>query len=262
MTSNRVASWRPFRFTAERHLKFVELYSREPCLWDNRPLLQTATNAAHRRLQIGINREAGRNERPMTLLGVKTKIQNLRAVYHQELRKINANPCYTSKISWFAPMHEFLGQNLDASGKNTNVVLPKPVKRLRIKLSRIKPVKIEEEIEQKLELKQSPQVPTTESARSLPSAESSDPRSTTKTASPQSPTATPHTLQGPRFPENISSLQSLGFNEFTFFGLNVGAQLINMPLSNAMIMQSKIQHMLSVERRRIEGNSSDVDMHS
>lgn len=51
-----------------------------------------------------------------------------------------------------------------------------------------------------------------------------------------------------------------GEDEFTYFGLNVAAQLRNMPLANTMVMQSKIQYMLAVERRKISGHSTDVNI--
>lgn len=103
----------PFRFSDERHIKFVELYSREPCLWNRRPYLWGARNAAYRRVQTGINAEALPNENPVTLEGVKTKIKNMRTGYHQELRKIRANSKYTPKIPWFAPLHAILAPFLD-----------------------------------------------------------------------------------------------------------------------------------------------------
>lgn len=54
----------------------------------------------------------------------------------------------------------------------------------------------------------------------------------------------------------------MGEDEFTFFGLSVAAQLRSMPLANAMIMQSKIQYMLSMERRKINGDTTEVNLFS
>lgn len=108
----------PFRFTDERHMKFVELYSREPCLWNRRPQLWAARNAAYKRIQMGINAEAEPTENPITIQGVKMKIKNLRTGYHQELKKIRANPKYTPKIPWFAPLHKFMAQFLDKVKRN------------------------------------------------------------------------------------------------------------------------------------------------
>lgn len=103
----------PFRFSDERNVKFVELYRREPCLWNRRPYLWGARNAAYKRIQRGMNCEADAGETPLTLPGVKTKIKNMRSSYHQELKKIRTNPKYTPKIPWFAPLHSFLAQFLD-----------------------------------------------------------------------------------------------------------------------------------------------------
>lgn len=53
-----------------------------------------------------------------------------------------------------------------------------------------------------------------------------------------------------------------GEDEFTFFGLSVAAQIRNMPLDNAMVIQSKIQYMISMERRKINGQTNEVDMYN
>lgn len=62
--------------------------------------------------------------------------------------------------------------------------------------------------------------------------------------------------------EQTRIVQSVGEDEFTFFGLSVAAQLRSMPLANAMIMQSKIQYMLSMERRKINGDTTEVNLFS
>lgn len=71
---------------------------------------------------------------------------------------------------------------------------------------------------------------------------------------------TPDSINSPSKQEQSRFVQSMGEDEFTFFGLSVAAQLRNMPLANAMVMQSKIQYLLSMERRRINGDTTDVNL--
>ncbi|XP_064551877.1 uncharacterized protein LOC135437747 isoform X2 [Drosophila montana] len=162
MTSN--GGGLPFRFTDERHIRFVELYSREPCLWNRRPYLWGARNAAYKRIQLGINAEAEPNENPITLQGLKMKIKNMRSGYHQELKKIRTNAKYTPKIPWFAPLHKFLAQFLDKKSDEEVVsVHSPPLKRLQIKLPRLKTIKLlplesEENPEIKMELEPNQQL--------------------------------------------------------------------------------------------------------
>ncbi|XP_030564709.1 uncharacterized protein LOC115765339 [Drosophila novamexicana] len=264
----------PFRFTDERHMKFVELYSREPCLWNRRPYLWGARNAAYKRIQLGINAETEPNENSITLQGVKMKIKNMRTGYHQELKKIRANPRYTPKIPWFAPLHKFLAQFLDKKSDEEVVLVPSPpLKRLQIKLPRLKTIKLlplesEEKPEIKMELEPSQQVfiPTT-ALPLMPTLTPPPPlRLITPPAQPPSPVP-PQILEvtslptvNPTLVDRPRALQSTGDDEFTYFGLSVAAQLRSMPLSNAMIMQSKIQYMLSMERRRIGGDTTEANL--
>ncbi|KAL7738246.1 hypothetical protein ACLKA6_006577 [Drosophila palustris] len=258
----------PFRFSDERHIKFVELYSREPCLWNRRPYLFGARNAAYKRVQTGINAEALPNECHVSLEGVKTKIKNMRTGYHQELKKIRENPKYTPKIPWFAPLHTILAPFLDKQTNDVPLISPKPLKRLQVKLPRLRPkvpYESKENVEVKVELEPNQQVFIPNDALPLmPTLTPAPPlRLITPLAQPPTP---PQILEVPAQPKANSSavertltMQPLSEDEFTFFGLSVAAQLRCMPLTSAMIMQSKIQIMLSMERRRIGGDTTEVD---
>lgn len=73
----------------------------------------------------------------------------------------------------------------------------------------------------------------------------------------------PMTQVTPNSPTKLEQsrfMQSMSEDEFTFFGLSVGAQLRSMPIANAMVMQSKIQYLLSMERRRINGDTTEVNL--
>uniref|UniRef100_A0A6P4F2B1 Uncharacterized protein LOC108047459 n=1 Tax=Drosophila rhopaloa TaxID=1041015 RepID=A0A6P4F2B1_DRORH len=113
MTSPPALVGLPYRFSDERTVKFVELYGREPCLWNKRPYLRRARNAAYRRIQAGINADIEPYETCLTIQGVKMKIKNLRTGYHQELKKIRCISGYQPKTPWFAPLHGFLAEFLD-----------------------------------------------------------------------------------------------------------------------------------------------------
>ncbi|KAH8401805.1 hypothetical protein KR009_007931 [Drosophila setifemur] len=268
----------PFRFTDERTIKFVDLYGREPCLWNKRPYLRRARNAAYRRIQMGMNAITEPHESPMTIKGVKMKIKNLRTGYHQELRKIRTIEGYQPKTPWFLPVHEFLADYIDT---NEHVTRNTPqLKRLQIRLTRLKPIKMQ------MEIKPEPdEMDSTEMSSPAPAASSlftmlptpmplpmeeppTPPPSLTKTGDANSvplPVSGPIPLPLPADEKNDVSGTGLGLgvglrgeDEFTFFGLSVAAQLRNMPLANAMVMQSRIQYMLAIERRMISGHSTDV----
>ncbi|XP_017018788.1 uncharacterized protein [Drosophila kikkawai] len=284
----------PFRFSDERTLKFVELYGREPCLWNKRPYLRRARNAAYRRIQVGINADTEPMESMITIQGIRIKIKNLRTSYHQELRKIRTIPGYSPKALWFGPLHEFLYEFVDTAEKNT--MPAPPLKRLEIRLTRLKSVKLQNEIKpdpEEMDSSETPPVPPNPSLFTvLPQPMIMEqpltpPHSLDKIAELNPGPATvqmplPITAAGsmPEKTEAVgtglgsvadlgrgSGLGGLGMglgmrgeDEFTFFGLSVAAQIRNMPLDNAMVIQSKIQYMISMERRKINGHSNEVDM--
>ncbi|KAH8316243.1 hypothetical protein KR067_002912, partial [Drosophila pandora] len=280
---NTVGATVPFRFTDERTLLFVTLYGREPCLWNKKQYLQRARNAAYRRLQTGINSVTEPHEAHLTVQGVKMKIKNLRSAYHQELKKIRLNPEYQPKTPWFGPLHEFLGEFIDTNELSS----PKtpPLKRLQIRLTRIKPVKNQPEVKMEPEVVACPEArsedPTTFTVLPMPLAISMDipptpPDSISKIleanwAPPPVPVEEPDPVPaGSSASEkgevlgsaqgSVTEAGTRGEDEFTYFGLNVAAQLRNMPLASTLIMQSKIQYMLAVERRKISGHSTDVNI--
>ncbi|XP_017096716.2 uncharacterized protein [Drosophila bipectinata] len=287
--SNTARATVPFRFTDERTLVFVILYGREPCLWNKKQYLQRARNAAYRRIQTGINSVTEPHEAHLTVQGVKMKIKNLRSAYHQELKKIRLNPEYQPKTPWFGPLHEFLGEFIDTNELSSPDT--PPLKRLQIRLTRVKPIKIHPEVKLESEEVVCPETrsepSTTFTVLPMPMAMSVDnpptpPDSLSKIletnwvpppVSVQITEPIPAGCSASEKGEVLGSTQGSvtgtglglgvgmrGEDEFTFFGLSVAAQLRNMPLANAMVMQSKIQYMLAVERRKISGHSTDVNI--
>lgn len=158
-----------------------------------------------------------------------------------------------------------------------------PLKRVQIKLPRLKvfPFACEPKVDVKTEFEPNQQVVIPTSA--LPLMPSLMPAPPLRLISPQPPPPPPQQQQQSQPPltdvvpvamtnsslnssssklEQTRFVQSMGEDEFTFFGLSVAAQLRSMPLANAMVMQSKIQYMLSTERRKINGDTTEVNLFS
>ncbi|KAH8358308.1 hypothetical protein KR084_012278 [Drosophila pseudotakahashii] len=277
----------PYRFSDERTVKFVELYGREPCLWNKRPYLRRARSAAYRRIQTGINADIEPYETCLTIQGVKMKIKNLRTGYHQELKKIRSISGYQPKTPWFAPLHGFLAEFLDTNDfESSNTP---PLRRLQIRLTRLKPIKMQTEIKPDPDDMSAPELPSIPTPSSLftilPAPMPMDqpltpPPSLPKVAEINSAVQMPLPLStacslseksevlGQGLGSSVAGrvngvglgLGMRGEDEFTYFGLSVAAQIRNMPLASAMVMQSKIQYMISMERRKISGHSCDVDI--
>nr|XP_016927958.1 uncharacterized protein LOC108008590 [Drosophila suzukii] len=282
----------PYRFSDERTVKFVELYGREPCLWNKRPYLRRARNAAYRRIQAGINADIEPYETCLTIQGVKMKIKNLRTGYHQELKKIRTISGYQPKTPWFAPLHGFLAEFLDTNEFETSTT--PQLKRLQIRLTRLKPIKLQTEIKpdpDDMSVPEMPSIPTPSSlftvlAAPMPMDQPPTPPPSLpkiaeiNTAPLSAPAQMPLPMSTACSLSEKSEVLGLGMgssvagrangaglgvgmrgeDEFTFFGLSVAAQIRNMPLASAMVMQSKIQYMISMERRKIGGHSCDVDI--
>ncbi|XP_034108821.1 uncharacterized protein LOC117570984 [Drosophila albomicans] len=292
-----------FRFTDARHLKFVEAFSREPCLWNRHPYLWGARVAACKRIQNVMNETLLHNETPISLQGIKMKIKNIRSVYHQELKKMRISPYYYPKSCWFEPLHKILAPFLDkradgdvpldspvpihnektddnkhlisaiplkrlqveepeAIGEEKDddereFISPIALKRLQVKVPRLKsirfmPNKDEESTEIKIELNADPlEFATLSSGQPL----------RMMTPPLRNPSPSPPQIVNVSSPqsEQREPLQTEGEDEFTFFGMSVAAQLRRMPLSNAMIMQSKIQYMISMERRKLDGDAVEAN---
>ncbi|XP_022223016.2 uncharacterized protein LOC111074523 [Drosophila obscura] len=255
-----MSSGLPFRFTDERTVKFVELYGREPCLWNKRPYLRGARNAAYRRILAGINANIDRGENELSIQGVKMKIKNLRTGYHQELKKIKSNPRrYRPKMPWFAPLHKFLAEFVDTSEHDNETCEAPQLKRLSVRLHRLKPIKLQEGV--KLE----PEEIVTTEPDIMPTA---PPLFTVLPVTmpiehhpPTPPPSLPKVPEVSVMPSSHSDRsETRGEDEFTCFGMSVAAQLRNMPIPNAMVMQSKIQYILSMERRKITGHAGDMNI--
>lgn len=155
-----------------------------------------------------------------------------------------------------------------------------PLRRLQIKLPRLKvpPYAFDGQLSIKKEFQPNQQVVIPNSALQLmptltpapPLRLISPPPPTAPAPTQLQPTAStsvvvplPMTQVTPNSPTKLEPsrfVQSMSEDEFTFFGLSVGAQLRSMPIANAMVMQSKIQYMLSMERRRINGDTTEVNL--
>lgn len=102
------------RWGEEKTLLFVTFYRSYECLWNTKSTMyknNIARNNAYEALLKDMN------DPNLTVKMVKTKIKNLRSVYHVEVKKINsskrsgagANEVYKPSMSWFTEMASFMG---------------------------------------------------------------------------------------------------------------------------------------------------------
>ncbi|CAF4889930.1 unnamed protein product [Pieris macdunnoughi] len=106
------------RWKEEKTLLFVSHYRSYECLWKTHSHLyknNIARNNAYEALLKDIN------DSSLTMKIIKTKIKNLRSVYHAEVRKINnskrsgasAADVYKPAMSWFTEMNSFMADTDD-----------------------------------------------------------------------------------------------------------------------------------------------------
>lgn len=102
------------RWGDEKTLQFVILYRNNECLWNPR-IPEYKNNIARNNAYQDIL--TNMDDPNLTLKIIKTKIKNLRSVYHSELKKIESSKrsgsgtdtVYNPSTSWFHEMHSFLG---------------------------------------------------------------------------------------------------------------------------------------------------------
>lgn len=104
------------RWGDEKTVHFISLYRQQECLWNTKsPLYKNryAREAAYKSILQSFK------DPLLDIKNVKTKIKNLRSVYHTELKKVK----YTSRrgdgsvhrpsLAWFQEMHSFLGDSVE-----------------------------------------------------------------------------------------------------------------------------------------------------
>ncbi|XP_062137425.1 uncharacterized protein LOC133846448 isoform X3 [Drosophila sulfurigaster albostrigata] len=178
---------------------------------------------------------------PIPLKRLQRADDNVQLIYQPSQKQTKAEVSET-----------FMEENGDG---NEELISPKSQKRLQVKVPRLKCIRVmPSEVEESTEIK----IEHDAEADQLEPSTSTSPQLSVITSPPRSPSSNLPKIV------NASSLQTALRNrdedEFTFFGMSVAAQLRKMPLSSAMIMQSKIQHMISMERRKINGDTSEVNL--
>lgn len=106
------------RWGDEKTLLFVTHYRSQECLWNTRSPLYKNNIARNNAYQALLN---DMNDQSLTIKIIKTKIKNLRSVYHSEVKKINsskrsgagAKDVYKPPMSWFTEMASFMGDTDD-----------------------------------------------------------------------------------------------------------------------------------------------------
>ncbi|CAH2011629.1 unnamed protein product [Acanthoscelides obtectus] len=165
------------------------------------------------------------NDPTLTVKIIKTKIKNLRSVYHSKVKKINSSKrsgsgaatVYSPSLTWFKEMHSFLGDTGD----------------------------YRETIETAVDTDESSQDSRPTSANS-----NSNPLSPPSVITVMSPPSTTDIALNRL--ENITSSinRQAEYDEFHFFGLNIAAQLRALPLDDALNVQTEIQTIITAARRR------------
>ncbi|CAH1977597.1 unnamed protein product [Acanthoscelides obtectus] len=106
------------RWGDDKTLQFVILYRNHECLW-NPKSSQYKNNILRNNAYEDMIMKM--NDPTLSLKSLKTKIKNLRSVYHNELKKIEHSKrsgsgtaeVYNPSTSWFHEMHSFLGDTGD-----------------------------------------------------------------------------------------------------------------------------------------------------
>ncbi|XP_075973266.1 uncharacterized protein LOC142974685 [Anticarsia gemmatalis] len=122
------------RWGDEKTLYFILLYRNQECLWNSRSPFyknkKAREDAYHSILETF-------NDNQLDLKCIKTKIKNLRSVYHTELKKVkdsrNAGgdgPVYKPSLAWFEEMHSFLGAEVDSQSAESQENLTSEIETL------------------------------------------------------------------------------------------------------------------------------------
>ncbi|KAJ8941991.1 hypothetical protein NQ314_010216 [Rhamnusium bicolor] len=106
------------RWGDDKTLLFVTYYRSHECLWNTRSPLYKNNIALNNDYEALLN---DMNDPSLTLKIIKTKIKNLRSVYHSEIKKINsskrsgagAEDVYKPPMSWFTEMVSFMADTDD-----------------------------------------------------------------------------------------------------------------------------------------------------
>ncbi|XP_060806888.1 uncharacterized protein LOC106129784 [Amyelois transitella] len=239
------------RWGDEKTLKFVILYRNNECLW-NPHIPQYKNNIARNNAYQDLL--TNMDDSTLTVKIIKSKIKNLRSVYHSELKKIEnskrsgsgAATVYNPSMSWFHEMHSFLGDTGDYRD---------PIS-MELIQDRDEPSQDSQPSDavsysnsltpQSMNVLSPSPSPTTEDRSQSRSSNNSSTRRRKRSLQEEPITYALDRLQ------NISSAINAppNYDEFHYFAQNVAAQLRTLPLYDALDVQHEIQTILTAARRR------------
>ncbi|KAJ8712025.1 hypothetical protein PYW07_004867 [Mythimna separata] len=241
------------RWGDEKTLFFIACYRDHECLWNPTSFFYKS-KAARANAYASLLKQF--NDDHLTVQLLKTKIKNIRTTYHQELNKIRysrlsgAAQEYRPSLCWFDAVDAFLGATVHKEP------LPKMIPQASRKFNNFKRKLLSST---KLDVNASPQADGGEPVQ--PSANEHEPpakvqnirfatnkfirrvndddtdsEKSADTVNRVEPTSATTGAPGP--------IQ----DEFYFFGMNVAAQLRNLPLNSALQLQTEFQNSLYLAR--------------
>ncbi|XP_026488071.2 uncharacterized protein LOC113394847 [Vanessa tameamea] len=269
------------RWGDEKTLNFIYQYRNHECLWNVRsPYYKNKISRenAYQSLLESLNDDN------LNLKSVKTKIKNLRSIYHTELKKVKYSErfgsdglVYKPSLSWFDEIHSFLRDSAEyretisnekvlqvSSGEskfeqsvnvtNEKTLTQKPLdprSRLNNSASTYNDLNVQTQSKSEGTLQRKPL-----HSRSTHKSSKHTPISTKESLRQKTKRENNYISSTLQRLENISKglnttqqqLASHTQDEFYFFALSVAAQLRNLPLPIAIETQSNIQNTLSAAR--------------
>ncbi|CAH1976723.1 unnamed protein product [Acanthoscelides obtectus] len=237
------------RWGDDKTLQFVILYRNHECLW-NPKSSQYKNNILRNNAYEDMIMKM--NDPTLSLKSLKTKIKNLRSVYHNELKKIEHSKrsgsgtaeVYNPSTSWFHEMHSFLGDTGDyRTSIELNVEDSSQDSQSSDPVSNSNPM-----TPQSVSLNVSSPSPSLTTEDRPQSRSSSNPSKRRKKGVLEEGSIT---CALDRL-ENLTSVinRPTEYDEFHYFAQNVAAQLRALPLYAALDLQTEIQTLLIAARRQ------------
>ncbi|XP_050353176.1 uncharacterized protein LOC126775351 [Nymphalis io] len=269
------------RWGDEKTLNFIFQYRNQECLWNvrspfykNKILRENAYQSLLESL----------HDNNLNLKSVKTKIKNLRSIYHTELKKVKyferSGLVYKPSLSWFDEIHSFLRDSAEYRETISNEIVPQVSSGHQSDLATKETNR--KTIQQKLLVPHSTlnSSSSTRNDYSTRSTSGETPqrklshsplthkslkhdnlctKGSVRKKKPHEDDTLSKTLQRlERISNELNTTQLLTSqtqDEFYFFALSVAAQLRNLPLSIAIEIQRNIQNTLSAARLSIIPNT-------
>ncbi|XP_046964057.1 uncharacterized protein LOC124532964 isoform X1 [Vanessa cardui] len=281
------------RWGDEKTLNFIHNYRNHECLWNVRSPYYKNKISREKAYQSLLE---SLNDNNLNLKSVKTKIKNLRSIYHTELKKVKYSKYlgsdglfYKPSLSWFDEIHSFLRNTAECRETINNETVP------QVSSDDNKCEQSIGEANEKLTEPLDPQSRLNDPKSTINDLDVSTqstsketlprkvlPLRSTRKSSKHSPISTKESLCQKTERENdyiSTTLQRLeniskGLNttqqqlaqhtqdEFYFFALSVAAQLRILPLPIALETQSKIQNTLSAARLFLKPSPSSSNCNS